>query len=834
MFRRALLLLVAVVLTAGLTPLVTAEQAPASVSAARATAEKSWRGGRFDEIETLAQAFPKDEAIAVHHALSVAARGDYARAESILKPFVAANPGGDAALETGLLQLGVGRRTEGRQTLQLILAADVRNPSARDYLRAARASRAMHRIDDAQSYFRDAVGLAPNDPRVNTEWGELFVEKYSNADAAKSFQEALKADPEYGPALLGMARALADENPPQAVAFAQAALKVNPNDAGAHLLMAEMAVYQDKKSEAKESIGRVLKVNPRHLEALAMQAALAYVEGDTRQYQESLAEALKIHPTYGEIHRIVGSITAHYYRFDEAVEHTRKAIALDRENFRAVADLGAQLMRTGDERNARRNLETAFRIDRWDVMTFNLLELLDNLEPFDTIKEGEMVIRLSPDESPVMKEYVPQLARESLAALSKRWEFTPQGPILIEMFPKHDDFAVRTLGLPGMLGALGACFGRVVTIDSPRARPPGTFNWGETLWHEMAHVITLQLSNNRLPRWLSEGTSTYEERRARKEWGRDMDIPFARFLDQGKALKIRDLNSGFSSSQTISYAYYQASLLVEHIVDSYGQRNLRALVAAYGDGSDTEAAIKKALGIDIDELQKSFDDMLDKRYAVLRRALKVPEGLAPGLPLDKIKAIASDNPDSFAAQMTLGEALAESNPDAAIEAFERAAKLIPNAGGEDSPYAAIAAVAMKKGDKAQAARALEQLTANTPADSESARQLVSLLDPAKDASRTRTALQRVVAADPFDAQSHATLGQLAMKAGDTAEAIRSFRVAVASKPLDRASAHADLAEALLAAGQKDEARKQVMEALMVAPTFTRAQDLLLKLSGGSR
>ncbi len=834
MLRRALLLVVAVVFTAGLTPLVTAGQAPTSVTAARAAAEKSWRGGRFDEIETLAQAFPKDESIAVHRALSVAARGDYTRAESILKPFVAANPGGDAALETGLLQFGVGRRTEGRQTLQLILAADVRNPNARDHLRAARASRALHRIEDAQSYFRDAIELAPTDVRVNTEWGELFVEKYSNADAAKSFQEALKVDPDYGPALPGMARALADENPPQAVAFAQRALKVNPLDAGAHLVMAEMAVYQDKKADAKESIERVLKVNPRHLEALSMQAALAHVEGDTAAYQEAVADALTIHPTYGEIHRIVGSITAHYYRFDEAVEHTRKAIALDRENFRAIADLGAQLMRTGDERNARRNLETAFRIDRWDVMTFNLLELLDKLEPFDTIKEGEMVIRLSPDESPVMKEYVPQLARESLAALSTRWEFTPKGPILIEMFPEHDDFAVRTLGLPGMLGALGACFGRVVTIDSPKARPPGTFNWGETLWHEMAHVITLQLSNNRLPRWLSEGTSTYEERRARKEWGRDMDIPFARFLDSGKALKIRDLNSGFSSSQTISYAYYQASLLVEHIVDTYGQRQLRALVAAYADGSDTEAAIKQALGIDIDQLQTSFDAALDQRYASLRRALKVPDGLAPGLPLDKLTAMASDHPESFAAQMTLGEALAESNPDAAIDAFERAAKLIPNAGGEDSPHAAIAAVAMKKGDKARAARALERLTANTPSDVESARQFAALLDPVTEAARTRTALQRVVAVDPFDAQSHATLGQLALKAGDTAEAIRSFRVAVASKPLDRASAHADLAEALLAAGQKEAARKQVMEALMVAPTFTRAQDLLLKLSGGSR
>ncbi len=832
MVLRALLLVLAVGLTAGLTPLVTAEQA--SVTSGRAAAEKSWRGGRLDEIETLAQAFPKDELIAVYYALSIGARGDYSRAESILKPFAVANPGGDAALETGLLQLGVGRRSEGRQTLQLILAADVRSPSARDYLRAARASRALHRIDDAQSYFRDAVAMAPNDARLNTEWGELFVEKYANAEAAKSFQEALKADPDYGPALVGMARALADENPPQAVQLAQRALKVNPNDAGAQLLMAEMAVYQDKKSDANAAIARVLTLNPRHLEALSMKAALAYVEGNTEVYEGAVAEALKIHPTYGEIHRIVGSITAHYYRFDEAVEHTRKAIALDRENFRAVADLGTQLMRTGDERNARRNLETAFRIDRWDVMTFNLLELLDRLEPFDTIMEGEMVIRLSPDESPVMREYVPQLARESLDALSKRWEFTPKGPILIEMFPRHDDFAVRTLGLPGMLGALGACFGRVVTIDSPKARPPGTFNWGETLWHELAHVITLQLSNNRLPRWLSEGTSTYEERRARKEWGRDMEIPFARFLEQGQVPKIRDLNSGFSSSQTISYAYYQASLLVEHIVDTHGQRQLRALVAAYADGSDTETAIKKALGIGIDELQAGFDAVLNKRYENLRRALKVPEGLAPGLPLDRIKAIASDHPESFVAQMTLGEVLAESNPDAAIDAFERAAKLIPNVPGEDSPYAAIAAVATKKGDKVVAARALEQLTANTHTDVESARHLARLLDPAKDAARSRTALQRVIAIDPFDAQSHATLGQLAMKAGDTAEAIRSFRVAVALKPLDRATAHADLAEALLAAGRKDEARTLVMEALLVAPTFTRAQDLLLKLTGGSR
>ena len=103
------------------------------------------------------------------------------------------------------------------------------------------------------------------------------------------------------------------------------------------------------------------------------------------------------------------------------------------------------------------------------------------------------------------------------------------------MFPKHDDFAVRTLGLPGMIGALGACFGRVVTLDSPKARPPGQFSWAETLWHEMAHVITLQMSNNRLPRWLSEGISVYEERRARPDWGREIRLSFAQALAGGQA-----------------------------------------------------------------------------------------------------------------------------------------------------------------------------------------------------------------------------------------------------------------------------------------------------------
>ena len=774
-----------------------------------------------------------DEVFVVLRARGATAVGDYARAESLLQPLAAKTPGGDAAVELGVLQTYLGKRGEARKTLQYVLLSAQNADTARDFLRAGRAARALGRFEDANAFFRDAVSLAPADIEINTAWGELFLEKYNHADAVRSFEPALKADADYGPALLGMARALADDNPPQAIAFAQRALKVNPRSVPAMLMMAEGAIGNDRKPEAHDWLAKAIAVNPKSLETLALQGALAYVQGDTATFQARGAETLTIHPTYGEFYRVAGSVTAGYYRFDEAVEHVRRAIQLDRENWRAYADLGAHLMRTGDERGARRALETAFRQDPYDAITYNLLELLDNLDRFGTLKEGELMqIRMDPEEAGVMGQYAPPLASEALKALSERWEFTPKGPILIEIFPRHDDFAVRNVGLPGMIGALGACFGRVVTMDSPRARPPGEFNWGVTLWHEMAHVFTLQLSEQRIPRWLTEGISVFEEKRARPEWGREMDIPFARAIDQGQVLALKDLNSGFSNPQTISLAYFQSSLIVDHIVEVYGQPKLKALVQSYAAGIDTETAIRQVLGDDIDALQKTFDAFLEKRYGALRKALAAPDGLKDVGSVDDLRALAKANPGSFPVHVELGMALKKTAPEEAIGAFEHAAALVPNATGADSPQAQIAEIALAQGDKARAIKALDTLTGFDHSDVASARKLASLVDPKTDAVLLHTALKRAVAVDPFDSVSHTTLGRMALSAGDAPEAVRMFRVALAAGPVDKAGAHADLAEGLFAAGQTAEARRQALAALEIAPTYTRAQDLLLKLVGG--
>ena len=428
--------------------------------------------GRYEEVQSVLRNSTDPRAIALRARAEIA-QGRYAEAEKLLAGPAESAPGSDAALELGLLQLRVGRRADATRTLQGVLTRSPRT-TPQDLTRLGLAARALGRFQDANGFLRDASAQAPDDPVVNTAWGELFLEKYNRADAMKSFQAALRIDQDHVPARVGLARVLLEENPPAAQQAVDRALQTNPSYVPAHLFVAELALDDRRRDEARESIAKALAANPNSLEARALDAAIAFLEGRTSDFETRAKEILAINPLYGDAYRVAGDHAARNYRFTEAAELTRRALAVDKESTRSYADLGLHLLRTGDEPAARRSLETAFSADPFDVVTYNLLQMMDTLDKFETITEGDIVMRLHPDEAAVMREFAMPLAQQALATLSKQYQFKPQGPILIEMFPKHDDFAVRTLGLPGMIGALGACFGRVVTLDSPQgaaARP---------------------------------------------------------------------------------------------------------------------------------------------------------------------------------------------------------------------------------------------------------------------------------------------------------------------------------------------------------------------------
>ena len=832
-------LLAAALLTTFATPTPVLGQ-PRSVTGAQELAfhqatTRALAHGAIEEAETLVASRPEDDpAAAAVRARILISQGGYQEAEQLLVPIASANPGSDAALELGLLHMYLGRKAEAADELMPVIQAGSALNQPVALYRAGRAARALDQFRQANSYFRRAASVAAGDPAIHAAWGGLFLEKYNYPDAVRSYNDALGIDTEWAPAHLGLARALAGENPPAAQAAAERALAIDPSDVATHLFVAELALDAVRPEEGRAAIERALEVNPSSLEARALLAATAYVEDRVSDFDADVARMLATNPVYGDAYRVAGALAARNYRFEEAVVLLRRAVELESDNTRAHAELGLHLLRTGDEPAAREALERAFAADPFDVVTFNLLQLLDTLDGFETIRTDAVWVRLDRAEAPILKEYVVLLAEEALSELSDRYDFTPQGPILIEVFPKHDDFAVRNVGLPGMIGALGACFGRVVTMDSPRARQPGAFSWQSTLWHELAHVITLQMSNQRLPRWLSEGISVYEEGRARPEWGRNQELAFAHALNEDQVLKLKDLNAGFTSPDTISLAYYEASLLVEHLVASHGEQALHTMLRAFGEGVDTEEALDRAIGRDLNSLQVTFDEAVEERFGALRLALQSPEGRraqpAAGERVAALDELATENPGSYPVLMALGLALyAAGDLDEAVDVLERAADLVPMATGEESPHALLAEIAVRQGDRERAMRELEVLLGYDHTAIESARQLAALAEEAGDSARMRLAYERIVELDPFDATPHGVLGRQALERGDYDVATREFGVALAIGPVDLVAAHIDLAESYRLAGQPEEAKREVLAALELAPTYERAQELLLTI-----
>ena len=401
-------------------------QTPPVDTSPAAAATRALNLGQFDRVDALLRS-ATDERSVVIRARSAIARGRYADAEEVLAGVVASAPVGDAALELGKLYLYLGRREEGGRLLQTVLARGAGNSPA-GVLRLGLAARALGRFQDANTFLRRASSMAPDNPEINTAWGELLLEKYNRADAVRSFEAALQADSDFVPGRIGLAQATLEQNPAAAKSVAEGVLELNPNYVPAHLLIAELALDDRQRDDARASIQKALAVNPNSLEARSLDGAIAFLEARIDDFEAGAAAALALNPVYGDVYRVAGDHAARNYRFDEAVELTRRALEIDAASTRANADLGMHLLRTGDEADARRSLEAAFEEDPYDVVTFNLLAMLDTVDTFETFRDGDLIVRLHPDEAGVMREHVLPLARQSLDALSEAVPVHTDGP----------------------------------------------------------------------------------------------------------------------------------------------------------------------------------------------------------------------------------------------------------------------------------------------------------------------------------------------------------------------------------------------------------------------
>ena len=660
----------------------------------------------------------------------------------------------------------------------------------------------------ANEQFRLATQPASSKALYKVRWGMLLHERFNDSEAAGLFREALAKDPSNAGAYLGLAIVSADRFDGKAAEYLAKAIQLDPKLAAAHELMADLALANDDRNTATAEADKALALENDALDAMAIRAAIELI-GD-RSPDAWFTKIRAVNPGDGEVYARVARQLELHYRYEDAVTYYRKAIEADPRLWAAHSALGIDLMRLGKEAEPFKEIELSYNNGYRDAATVNSLRLLDSYKNFETFRDNQTILKLNKTEAALLLPYMQAELHRILATYEKKYRMKLPGPVQVEVYPNHEDFAVRTMGMPG-LGALGVTFGEVVAMDSPSARKPGDFNWGSTLWHEMSHVFILTSTNHRVPRWFTEGLAVYEEGERSPEWKNRVTPDVLLAIRDKKLLSVATLDRGFVSPEypaQVIVSYFQAGSICDFVKEKWGEEKLLDMAHSYAELQTTPQVIHQNLGIALDDFDKQYLAWIVQKYGT--EALHFDEWR------QKLRALLA------AAQQNQYDVVLKQGP--AILA------MYPEYVDEANVYVLMADADKVKGDsKSEAAilTAYQQEGGQMPVV---LKRLAALEEAAGKPAEAAATLERVNYIYPVkDEDLHRWLGELLFAEKQYDGAIREYNARVASNPVDKAGAEFNLAQAYFAAGQKDKAQESVLAALETAPGYRPAQKLLLEL-----
>lgn len=618
-----------------------------------------------------------------------------------------------ARLLLGELYIETGRRADARAPLMTLIRDYnddvIEEDDAEGLSMVGRAAHLLRSPHDANDAFNEAerAGAAR---RVETLlWrAELYLDKYDPGHAAQVVKEALDLAPRDPRVQVAAARVKLS----QALDFAAAeerideALSVDGRLAEAHFVRAGLALRTMDLEAARAAADAGLQHDPRNLELLSIKAAARFLDDDRAEFAELKKKVLGYNSEYSRFFQIVGEFAEWEHRYDDIVSMMREAVAIDDRDAKAYATLGLNLIRGGDEDAGLDALRKAWRRDKFNVRVYNTLNLFEKTiaKDYVTVDGTTFRIRYHRAEQPVLERYAPAMLEEAWASMVKRYGFRPKTPVGIELYADPEHFAVRTSGLPN-IGIQGVCFGKTLATLSPAA---AGFNWGMVLWHELSHVFAIQLSDNRVPRWFTEGLSEYETILRRREWRREEYETLYRGLRSNKLPRVADFNRAFTHvkrPEDVTMAYFAASQILVFLVEEFGFEKVVAALPRWARGEHTDQVVEEAFGVTAADLDGKFRAWLAPRLERYEKQY-VPK-LLPPESLEEARGRLQAKPEdpSILVEVALG-LLGEAKPQQAKATLALALKHDP--GHADALYLSLRLAMMERAFD-EASRSLKRL-----------------------------------------------------------------------------------------------------------------------------
>ncbi len=453
----------------------------------------------------------------------------------------------------------------------------------------------------------------------------------------------------------------------------------------------------------------------------------------------------------------------------------------------------------------------------------------------------------------VLAHYLVPYYEAARKELGKKYGYVPDEPVRVEVFHTWDDFSVRTTGFRGFT-ALGACFGPMITLVSPDDSDlrRNDFMWTATVWHEYTHVLTLALSDHRVPRWLTEGFSVYEEGARDKSWERGMTRDLFDAYFNGEIIPVRLLNRVFRGPR-ILFGYYEGGLIVDLLAQEHGFDKVVDMLRAYAKDLSTEAVFQQTFGFGTRDFDQQFLKWIkEKKLAGLRLVPRWSDAsvqrllgevardpgaidahlslawalLQRGVEIDAashLREVLTRDPDNAEAQLVFAELRRRRGRlDEAAAAYEKGFK-----GGADDFDSRIAygKLLQQKGDVDGAVSQWLAAKRCWPGCTEQANAPELLLARLfRDAGRTEDAMMELTSFCQRTARAYEPrieLAKFAREAGDRRQEARLLEEAVQIDPFDR-QVHEWLADAYVAMDRAGDAVPELEMALAVQPALDRA------------
>jgi tetratricopeptide (TPR) repeat protein len=709
---------------------------------------------------------------------------------------------------------------------------------------------------DAEAALKDALGIAPHDPRILVEMARVKLEDSLDFDAA----EKLVKD----------------------------ALAIDAKLPGAYAIRAGLALRDADIAGSDAAITAGLAINPHDLELLSLRAATRFLADDHPGFEAAKKEVFAQNREFSRMYSIIAAFAEWEHRYDDIIAMMKEAVQIDPEDVDAWATLGLTETRGGDEKDGRDALGREWSKDHYNVRVFNTLNLYDTIDQkYDTVPSSIFKVRLPKTERPILERYVPRLLEEGWASMKARYNFVPTTPVQVELYDTREEFSERTSGLPE-IGIEGVCFGHVVAAMTPKApelskRPFEPYNWGNVVWHELGHVFAIQLSKNHVPRWFTEGLSEYETIARRPEWKRELDADLYLAIAENRLPGAADMNRAFTHATDgadVTVAYYASSQMLVFTVEQFGMNKVVDALKLWGQGVRTPEVIQRAFGLsaaDYDAKYRAWEMQKLTRY----KGQFLFRDRAVSLEDAKAKVAASPGDAKAHAQLALAlfqarkgvEARAEIDAALKIDPANMTAHYVAAKASADDPTASkahldaiksaggdgfqvemgYAELAEKRKDTSAARAALEAAHRFDPSDDEAVQALLKLaIDEKRDADvlpllREHTALdqhdreawgiflQRLVDAKQWDEAKrvgdsaiyvdvespliHTNYARALAGGGAHDKAAYELESALLCepKPKDAATVHALLARELVALHRNGEARTHLAEALKIDP-----------------